>query len=414
MTIRFLGQGFEDQSPNAIGNYLMKLLSEKHFHSFTGISAFASEAGIFGLSKYLNSAKQHFKHLNLVVGIDQEGTSKEALEEIINLSINSYIFYHREQPIFHPKIYLFEGEKYIKLLVGSSNLTGSGLFTNIESSLLIEFEVGDKDGESLLNELKTYYKTLFSFEDPNLHIISKETVSGFVQEGIVPDEETRRENYAKIKAQRPTATGDKGAKIQISKRSVPKIPDSFPRKPRKANTIPPTTTADGVVPYQTKESTFVGVPVKTPAEKVRGALVWQSGPLTQRDLNVPKGHNTNVTGSMLFKKGLTTGIDQRHYFRDDVFSALPWVHDTAERTKHIERTTAFFNLVILGEDKGTFALSLTHNTDKKSKSYKQKNSMTSLSWGKAKKFIAKDALIGKSATLFGHGPDDHVFTLTIQ
>jgi len=51
-------------------------------------------------------------------------------------------------------------------------------------------------------------------------------------------------------------------------------------------------------------------------------LIWESGKLTERDLNIPKGSNTNPTGSMLFKKGKTEDIDQRHYFRDTVFSAL--------------------------------------------------------------------------------------------
>ena len=34
------------------------------------------------------------------------------------------------------------------------------------------------------------------------------------------------------------------------------------------------------------------------------------------------------------------------------------------------------------------------------RSYEQKNSMTSISWGEAKKVIAKENLIGKSATLY--------------
>jgi len=85
----------------------LKFLSQKVFHTFNGVSAFVSEAGIVGLSDHITYAKKNFKKLNLIVGIDQEGTSKEALLEINRLKINSYIFYQRELPIFHPKIYLF-------------------------------------------------------------------------------------------------------------------------------------------------------------------------------------------------------------------------------------------------------------------------------------------------------------------
>ncbi len=96
MKISFLGQGLENASVNAVGNHLMNFLSSKAFDTFTGISAFASESGIFGLSECIKSACNNFKSLNLIVGIDLEGTSKEALEEILGLNINSYIFYQQE------------------------------------------------------------------------------------------------------------------------------------------------------------------------------------------------------------------------------------------------------------------------------------------------------------------------------
>ncbi|MEJ7829711.1 MAG: phospholipase D family protein, partial [Segetibacter sp.] len=198
MTIKLLGQGFEATSLNAVGNYLINYLNQTNFHSFTAISAFASEAGIFGLSGHILSAKQNFqapKRITLVVGIDQQGTSMEALEEINNLDVESYIFYQSEAPIFHPKIYLFEGDQDTKLIVGSSNLTGTGLFMNVESSLLLEFSNNDSEGTILLNELKTYYQTLFNLTDPNLFRISDSVIADFAADGIVPDESTRRRTY---------------------------------------------------------------------------------------------------------------------------------------------------------------------------------------------------------------------------
>ncbi|MDP2887576.1 MAG: phospholipase D-like domain-containing protein [Bacteroidota bacterium] len=162
MKITFLGQGFEKKSINAVGNYLMSYLSSADYHSFTGMSAFASESGVYGLTGYLNSAKKYFKNLTLIVGVDLEGTSKEALEEILDLEINSFIFYQKEQPVFHPKIYLFEDIKEYKLIIGSSNLTRGGLFTNVESSMLIEFDSNDKEGLAFLSELKKYYKSILS------------------------------------------------------------------------------------------------------------------------------------------------------------------------------------------------------------------------------------------------------------
>ena len=152
MKIIFLGQGYEPESKNSVGNHLLNLLSQKGFHTFTVISAFATEVGVVGLADYIVSAKNNFKKLNLIVGIDQEGTSKEALREINNLKINSYIFHQEEPPIFHPKIYLLEGAKETKLILGSSNMTARGLFGNVESSLHVEFSNTDKEGKNLLAE----------------------------------------------------------------------------------------------------------------------------------------------------------------------------------------------------------------------------------------------------------------------
>src|ERR1700722_712032 len=204
MKTTFLGQGLEPASINAVGYHLVTYLGSTDFHTFTGISAFASEAGIFGLSSYIKAAKGNYQILRMIVGVDQEGTSEEALNEILNLDIDSYIFYQSEAPIFHPKIYLFEGSNHTKLIIGSSNLTGRGLFTNVESSLLIEFDNVDRDGIALLAELKSYYRSLFDLSDANLYKITNESIAYFIKKGIVPDEATRKEIYGKkTKRSRP-------------------------------------------------------------------------------------------------------------------------------------------------------------------------------------------------------------------
>ena len=231
MKTTFLGQGFESESLNAIGNYIIKYLNEKDFHSFIGISAFASEAGIFGLAGHIKTAKANFQNLSVIVGIDQEGTSKEALLEILNLDIEGYIFYQSESPIFHPKLYLFEGEQQIKVIIGSSNLTGRGLFANVESSLLIEFDINDTEGKRLLTEIKTYYKSLFDFSDGNLFKISNETIDNFIAKGIVPNEATRKSFYnRKTQVSEMSERTQNTNNIIIPKRKTSKIPASFPSK----------------------------------------------------------------------------------------------------------------------------------------------------------------------------------------
>jgi hypothetical protein len=103
---------------------------------------------------------------------------------------------------------------------------------------------------------------------------------------------------------------------------------------------------------------------------------------------------------MYFTKGKMKDIDQRHYFRDTVFSSLKWKQDKNPDTSHLERAEAIFNFVIEGKPSGSFKLILTHNPLTNTRSYEQNNSMTQVSWGDAKNIVAKEELIGKTAKLF--------------
>lgn len=394
MNITLLGQGYEPISNNSVGKYLIKFLADTDFHSFVGISAFASQAGVNGLSKHIAAAKKHLNIITIVTGVDQKGTSQEALEALLNLKINAFVFYQPSYTIFHPKIYLFEGADKSELIIGSSNLTSQGLFTNVEASLLISIDNSVEGDRKVIEQLKDYFKGIFDFTDPNLKKLSKKIIADLVKAKVVPTEAERKAAQDKAEKAERTETENIISKI-FPKRTLAKIPTEFRSSP-KAKATEESETAEPIV-------------VKSKPSK----LLWTSGPLSQRDLNIPKGSNTNPTGSMLFKKGKTEGIDQRHYFRDEVFSTLTWTKDTDKDTEHLERATALFKIVIDGKDYGGFDLIITHNPLTDTRSYQQKNSMTSISWGAAKKIIAKEELIGKSANLYKNNKKGE-FTLEIK
>ncbi len=381
MRTTFLGQGFESSSVNAIGNYLIQYLNRQDFHSFTGISAFASEAGIFGLSGHIQTAKDVFKNLSLIVGIDQAGTSKEALEEILNLNINSYIFYQNEAPIFHPKLYLFEGDKEVKLIVGSSNLTGRGLFTNVESSLLIEFDTTDTEGNALLSNLKTYYETLFSFSDNNLFKISQAVINDFNVTGIVPNENERKRIYSpKGASTAPTSTTLTTNSVTIPLRTTASIPDNFPVKPRVplaggAIQLPSTVVTDPPI-----QPEVVVQPIATPPQP--RLLVWQKLSLSRSDAQiVPAG--TNGTGNLKLSQarfrlnGLL--INHNTYFRNQVFQNLNWAKTKPTSTTY-EETICNFDITILGISYGIEPIKLSYDPIRISN---QANTPSWLHWGNA-------------------------------
>jgi HKD family nuclease len=391
MEIKFLGQGIEPLSEKAVGNVLMKCFSDTDFNSFTAISAFATISGVKGISKFI-SESTHLKNNLIVVGVNEKVTSKEALEEIIKIeNTNSYVFYANNNSIFHPKIYLFEGNLKSILIIGSSNLTGRGLFTNIEASLQVSIDNNIDKDRKIIEQLKQYFKGIFEQTDENLKSISTELIDNLVKSGIVPTDSEQKENREKSKKVTSKETNDLISKI-FPKRTMAKIPKEFISKSIKKE--------------QPK--------VLKPFFKSSSQLLWQSGKLTERDLNIPKSKKTNPTGSMFFKKGLTKGIDQRHYFREVVFKDLDWIKDLNPKTSYYERTHTNFRIIIKNVDFGIHELLLNHNTKTDSKTYIQKNSMTSISWGDAKSIVAKEELIGCNASLYYNVEDLNVFTLLIE
>ena len=203
--------------------------------------------------------------------------------------------------IFHPKIYLFEGGTKSALIIGSSNLTAQGLFSNIEASLLIKIDK-DEDKE-IITQIKKYYKGLFDLTEPNLKKLNKELIKGLVKAKVVPTEEERKVIQDKVKKSVEKETEKIIYKI-FPKRAIAKIPSEF-RHQWKA---------------EKKKAKKKAKKQKAGKAKFnRKSIIWESNALTERDLNIPTGGATNPTGSMLFKKGKNKDIDQRHFFRDVVF-----------------------------------------------------------------------------------------------
>ncbi len=128
--------------------------------------------------------------------------------------------------------------------------------------------------------------------------------------------------------------------------------------------------------------------------------MWTSSGLTERDLNIPSGGNTNPTGSMGMKRGETVGIDQRHYFRDDVFAELNWVPSPTGHNPHKEKAVANIFLTIKGISYPQYNLDLAHDPRTTTTTYLQNNIVTHLSWGSAKPLITRVDLLGLKAKLY--------------
>lgn len=389
MNISFLGQGFSAVSKNAVGNKLVENLAKTDYHTFTGITAFTSLSGINGLNKHINGAP-HLKAKAIITGIDQKGTSKEALQALLNSGIPSYIFYQPAWSIFHPKMYLFEGDKTCSLILGSSNLTAQGLFANVEGSFLVEVDNSQPAELAIINELKTYFKGLFDFSDPNLKPLTQRLIIDLVSAGIVPTEAQRKA----IQDKQPTAArrSTKLASL-FPKRTITAVPADF-----KSNRVP-----KPVVPIVRRKKLRTAV--------VPGNLAWIRRKLPASSVQLSPGGNP-TGGLRLVQDHFSIAgqiIDQTTYFRNIVFSKGNWT--TIKTTPLVEVTKANFDVTIKGIFIGNYDLEVRH---KPSGDAGQNNYTTSISWGDLSDQIKQSKLTNAQLELYYPQAGGNTYSIIIK
>jgi len=392
MNISLLGQGFEAASENSVGNKLVKSFADKDFHAFTGISAFASQAGIKGLSKHIKTAKKHLNFITIVTGIDQKGTSKEALEEIVALEIDAYVFYQPSSTIFHPKIYLFEGQEKSELIIGSTNLTSQGLFTNVEASLLVSIDNSIEDERKIVEQLKDYFKGIFDFSDPNLRKLNNKIIAKLVKANVVPTEAERKAAQDKAEKEERRETENIISKI-FPKRAIAKLPGEF--RGSKKPTVKTTATSAAAAGSPYAKGKLVWTRKKLPFSSVQGG-----------------GQGTNPTGGLrLVQDDFISGgskIDQTSYFRN-LFGRYAW--NQVRKTPYVEASKVPFEVTIKGVFHGKFDLEVRH---KPSGEAGQHNYTTSISWGAVSSIISKADLTGSRLDLYAPKRKGKPFEIVIS
>lgn len=187
MQVDFIGHGLNTNNKLNVGDQLATSFGSSHFDSFIGFVAFAAISGVNKLLPSLLTAQNKYKKLVFFIGVDNKGTSKEALELLLEKNIETYI-YHKdaEQITYHPKLFLFEGVRHTRVIIGSSNLTYSGFLNNIEASIQLDFKTGtDKQGNKLLKEVKSYFANLIDLTDKNVFKLNKDLIEKYDKAGLL-------------------------------------------------------------------------------------------------------------------------------------------------------------------------------------------------------------------------------------
>jgi HKD family nuclease len=391
MKIVFLCQGLKDCT-ESVGSVLLESLADPEFTKFQCLSAFASLKGVTGISDAIEKSKQHINHFSVIVGIDLDNTSKEALDALLKLDIGASIYYTTSPIVFHPKVYLFAGKGKTRLIVGSSNITQKGLFQNVEASLKVDITMPDPNGEELLKQANAYLNPFFDGEIENLQKLTPELITLLLESELISTEaEKKKANEQMKESQKKRQETTKADVLKLFPPvKIQTLHKGFKIEP-KVKLIPIQTPIVTVAPAKP----IVLIPQDRWA--VKGKLLWRKK-LTPRDLQIVSEKSAPTGVISLTQAGFRVDgklIDLKTYFKEEVFGGFIWQPDRA--SSKAVATKVKFMAKIAGKDFGQFELTLRHNPEWESK---EGNYTTGMSWGALTKLINNPAFIGKAFSLY--------------
>jgi len=184
----------------------------------------------------ISGLKQVFKNLcnslgrgtaiRLLVGIDKANTSYEALSALLLLgkygNVETWI-YHDENDalIFHPKLYLFRNKSDSRLLLGSSNLTGGGLYTNVEANIDVVFNRKDPTAKDIETQIECWIKA----NNAHIKLLDSALLKDLLNRGYVKGEKVMQQERTQSKvASKKTGSGPLFGRSRVQAPTASAIP----------------------------------------------------------------------------------------------------------------------------------------------------------------------------------------------
>ncbi|RUQ10648.1 MULTISPECIES: phospholipase D family protein [Kocuria] len=277
-----------------VGERVISFLNSQRFDRAKFVVAFAREAGIKRLAPYLDSFRARGGQVEVTCGIDLDGTSYEGLKELYRQCDSLSVFHAEGNQTFHPKMYCFLGQRDTSLIVGSSNLTAGGLWTNIESSLIVTHSSEEPAPISL--DIDSYVASLRSADDSYRALESEEDIQELLVAGYIKSETALREEQKSH--HRGSGARKRGA--PLFGKGIPTLASPY-EKPLKIQKE----SGDQCVDVRTEEDVEAGVPI--------GSVFWiylrsiTSGSGNQVDLSMKCRLENNMDASGTPFEGTSKG-----------------------------------------------------------------------------------------------------------
>lgn len=408
---------------------LHRILADNAIERLTVVVAWTRFRGLARLRPELEGFRARGGTTRLIVGIDEGGATRPGLLLACKLFDEPSVFHDRAGGTFHPKIYLAEGPEQAVLMVGSSNATPGGWFSNYEASLEVRFALPDESEHPALAAVRSYLGALEG-EDELLRPLTEELVDRLVEDRAfnVSGHEQRSRRL-----QTPPSE-DAGAADVDASGSLPVLEGGDElfggrRSPRPV--LPPLSEADKLeltaLELPVDDEAEADEPLSTPEDEpereatppapptARGGRRGPAPALAARWSKVlPRGDaqhpapGSNPTGNVRLTKA-RHDIDWRTWFRRTLFSPATWRHDVDRQGNRIERATIPFDVTIAGISLGTISLDVTHAPHRESG---QANHTTVLHWGPLMSVVRSTDYTRNTLTLERHSDGSYKLDLS--
>src|SRR3972149_8053800 len=176
---------------NTAGNEIAKTLKSGKYSDFKVAVAYAKNSGISRIYNELASFSNNGGRTSIIVGIDQNNTSYQALVNLKTFAKDNLFIHHDKNfdITFQPKVYLFGDKEIEKVIVGSSNFTAGGFFLNYEANISVTLDTSEND-RNFQKQVADYWNGLLN--DDNTKKCDLAFLDKLLEYGSVVDERKQR------------------------------------------------------------------------------------------------------------------------------------------------------------------------------------------------------------------------------
>ena len=121
-------------------------------------------------------------------------TSIQAIRVLLALGVRVFaVDTGTRSVIFHPKLFFTEGKTTARLVIGSANMTFSGLHNNIEAGAVLDLDLTSKDDKEFVETmLKTFDELPARFPEHVFQIKDVAAAESLFDDGRLSDEDVVR------------------------------------------------------------------------------------------------------------------------------------------------------------------------------------------------------------------------------